>query len=254
MGLWQFFTRMGAAPSPASSEGRLPQPSGGLRNRAVPVRDSMWQQRLRAQLEPSTRACEHQRWSADQHRPDVAFCIAGVARTLALPLTQRLLHLHLLRSFAGSNESALFMLLKTDNTNGSKADLESGRRSETSVADLENLLRMPWLRTWLQEAVVVNGSGTTAQPGQGWGGDTFAVESDELAWHTHRAKKCTSSYTKGTNEGWLVEKHARTTWPIRTALPGLRSSPCHRNANSYVPGTHVCSALHSQPTFSCLGC
>ena len=122
------------------------------------------------------------------------------------------------------------------------------------MADLENLLRMPWLRTWLQEAVVVNGSGTTAQPGQGWGGDTFAVESDELAWHTHRAKKCTSSYTKGTNEGWLVEKHARTTWPIRTALPGLRSSPCHRNANSYVPGTHVCSALHSQPTFSCLGC
>lgn len=197
----------------------------------------MWQQRLDGQLEPSERACEHQRWSADQHRPDVAFCIAGIARTLTLPLTQRLLQLHLLRSFDGSSESALFMLLKTDETAGDTDPAYGGReRENTGVADLENLLHQPWLRTWLQEAVVVNGSGTTAQPGRDWDAAHFTVRSDQLAWRARRAKRCTSRYTNvSKNESPLVEKSVsrqacpRTTRPLhRAALTGLRSSPYHR--------------------------
>ena len=166
----------------------------------------MWQQRLRAQLGPSKRACEYTRWSDNKHRPDVAFCIAGVARTLPLPLTQQLLHLNLLRSFDGSDKSALFMLLKTDGTAKKKG--ESAHGSETDIADVENLLRVPWL----QEAVILNGSGTTTRPGQGWGSDNFVVQSNESAWRAWRATNCSSDYTKNNdtkggmaNEGGLLK-------------------------------------------------
>ena len=177
----------------------------------------MWQQRLRAQLGPSKRACEYTRWSDNKHRPDVAFCIAGVARTLPLPLTQQLLHLNLLRSFDGSDESALFMLLKTDGTAKKEGELAHG--SKTGIADVENLLRVPWLRTWLQEAVILNGSGTTTRPGvtigQGWGSDNFVVQSNESAWRAWRATNCSSSYKEhGTQEGGLLismpELHGRS--------------------------------------------
>ena len=212
----------------------------------------MWQQRLRAQLGPSKRACEYTRWSDDQHRPDVAFCIAGVARTLALPLTQQLLHLNLLRSFDGSNESALFMLLKTDGTAKWKGELANG--SETGIADVENLLRVPWLRTWLQEAVILNGSGTTTRPGQGWGSNNFVVQSNESAWRAWRATKCSSSYVKknGTQEGGLLismpELHGRS----RQRSSGCATNHAIDTANSYARYSRLLSpcALSPRPAAS----
>ena len=145
----------------------------------------MWQQQLRAQLGPSKRACEYTRWSDNQHRPDVAFCIAGVAHTAiaAHPAAAALEP----SAVDGSNESALFMLLKTDGTvkkaaaknaaalEARKEEEELAHGSETGIADVENLLRVPWLRTWLKEAVILNGSGTTTRPGKGWGSDNFVV-------------------------------------------------------------------------------
>ena len=95
------------------------------------------------------------------------------------------------------------MLLKTDGTAKKKGELAHG--SKTGIVDVENLLRVPWLRTWLQEAVILNGSGTTTRPGQGWGSDNFVVQSNENAWRAWRATNCSSSYLEqnGTQERWL---------------------------------------------------
>lgn len=183
----------------------------------------------------------------------MAFCITGVARTLPLPLTQQLLHLNLLRSFDGSDESALFMLLKTDGTDKREKG-ESANGSKTGIADVENLLRVPWLRTWLQEAVILNGSGTTTRPGQGWGSDNFVVQSNDRAWRAWRATNCTSSYIKGngTQEGGLLismpELHGRS----GQRLSGCATSHAIDTANSYAGYSRLLSprALCPRPAAS----
>ena len=116
------------------------------------------------------------------------------------------------------------MLLKTDGT-AKKEGAGLAHGSKTGIADVENLLRVPWLRTLLQEAVILNGSGTTTRPGQGWGSDNFVVQSNENAWRAWRATNCSSSYLKqnGTQEGGLLismpELHARS----RRRSIGLRN-------------------------------
>ena len=175
-----------------------------------------WRNRLVANLE-SAPVCERDvRWSLAKHKPDVAFCISGLARTLTVPLVEELLRLHLVQAFGGSNESGMFLHLKAPRVD--KAPSAASVSSDgPSIASVERLLHQEWLRPWLREAVVINGSGSTSQPGKGWAARSHAVASDEDAWRTRRANRCSSTHTSPhpESEQRMINDHLGKAWCLR---------------------------------------
>ena len=115
--------------------------------------------------------------------PDVAFCIAGLARTITTPIVAALLRFNLIRAFSGSRSSRAFFVLKTDRTN-------------ESTAGVERVLHEQYLSTLLQEAVVLTGNGVTAgavpptTAGLGWSAPSHVVPAEANEWRRFRPDDC----------------------------------------------------------------
>lgn len=196
---------------------------------------SSWEavrQRWRSEGEQASASCK---WR-DAHGPNsvaptIALCISGAARSFATPLVLAGLRHHLLDALSPMNVR-LFVQLKRSDTTKSLHETNGRMKFDQHDADMQALqesLRQRWLAQLLEEACVVNGSGSFSgvgtvyhtQPQQSMprqigsrAPPPAVVPADMHAWRSHRARRCTLSryLAAGTNEQRLILNHMGQSW------------------------------------------
>ena len=137
--------------------------------------------------------------------PQVAFCIAGSARSFATPLVVAHLRTRLIAPLApcgAEGGSRIFLLLKTHDTNKHLGSVHFERHDDTtrtSVQALTAAISSPWIRPMIGEAVLLNGSG--AYLGVGWDGSSSQAsdalrQADDMLWQRYRASTDTAAAVK----------------------------------------------------------
>lgn len=184
--------------------------------------DNSW----RAILETTGRANAARCANASGTPPNVAFVIAGAARTFATPLILEGLRWHMVEALAApSAHSRLFLHLKVADSpkligklGESKylftRGVDGPRTVETTVSALRVALRTPWLRRLLAEVALVNGSGS-ATHATGWSAGASVGASDSAdaivrsalvpseadGWRQHSSRCCARPYGRSGGEG-----------------------------------------------------
>lgn len=162
--------------------------------------------------------------------PVAAVCIAGAARTFPSPLVLTGLRTNFLKALGCPTR--LFMLLKAADTPKLKGvQRMSFAQHRTSVDALRAALALPWLAHLIEEAAIINGSGSFSGTGRGVRAPPGAmvVASNETAWRAQRARRCVlSTYlATGTNEQRLILNHLGQSW-CRDAIVRAEARMGHR--------------------------
>ena len=137
----------------------------------------------------------------NERPPQIAFCVAGSARSFATPLVIAHLRARLITPLApcgAEGGSRLFLLLKTLDTEKHLGSVHFDKHDDTSRTSLRALtaaIESPWIRPMIGEAVLLNGSG--AYLGVGWDGSSALGshaldalrQADDTLWQSYRASR-----------------------------------------------------------------
>ena len=130
--------------------------------------------------------------------PKVALCVAGSARSFATPVVLTHLYHNLLVPLAGDRPERVRLFLHLKLNDSEKIAGLAGQRfhshRENSLASIAAALQLPWMRSRLGEAVLLNGSGSYA--GGGCSAHTDAgscvVQPSTSAWTAYRTRACSA--------------------------------------------------------------
>ena len=157
--------------------------------------------------------------------PATALCVAGAARTFASPLVASSIRSHLIHALG--DRVRLFLHLKTADTAKHLGPSRMAFAAHTvTLKALQDALCQPWLAQLVEEAVIVNGSGSATGGGValsgaavcGQGGvppPRVAVQQGNAsAWRVLRATRCSlSAYlAAGANQQRMLLNHLGQAW------------------------------------------
>lgn len=131
-------------------------------------------------------------------RPNVAFCIAGAARTFATPLIQDGIRANFFGQLSGGGHDRFFILIKTDDSTkigmSGSTQMANDRfvQHHSDPEELLIVLNNSWITPMLAAAVVVQGSGAHV-----WGAPTQTISAtvalavaNASLWQLERAEFC----------------------------------------------------------------
>ena len=221
--------RLEQAPARAPSTAQTPPQIMSAGFEKLHVSTAEWgriaDEHAQARAERSASQCERVAWSRERRQPDVAFCIAGAARQMTVPIVERLLHRYLFDAFGASSDSRAFFAVKAADSWKMFPDHHIQEAASTEIDAIEDFLHAEWLKPILAEAIIVNGSGVSLEIGQDWNASSHVVSADANLWKRYRAVDCATEsgeqegcctftdYLKSNgNEHRLLLNHVQLSW------------------------------------------